>query len=103
MWKEEKVLKVWITKYALSSGIKEIEVNQSDSTLDTVIGESYRDFYHGEGKEWHRTYESALSRAEELRLKKIKSLKIKLKNWRKRGLYDYYLLRIYPVHIDGMG
>ena len=48
MWKEEKVLKVWMTKYALSSGIKEIEVNQSISSPDTVIGESYCDFYHGE-------------------------------------------------------
>ena len=50
MWKEEKVLKVWITKYALSSGIKEIEVNQSDFSPDTVIGESYRDFLPWRGK-----------------------------------------------------
>ena len=84
MWKEEKVLKVWMTKYALSSGIKEIEVNQSISSPDAVIGESYRDFYHGEGKEWHHTYKSAVSRAEEMRLRKIESLKKQIEKLEKK-------------------
>lgn len=84
MWKGEKVLKVWITKYALSSGIKKIEVNQSDSFPDAVIGETYRNLYHGEGKEWHRTYKTAVSKAEEMRLKKIESLKKKIEKLEKK-------------------
>lgn len=67
-------MKVWITKYALSKGIKEKEVKQSDSFPETVYGKDLYESYHGEGKEWHRTKESALARAEELRKKKIASL-----------------------------
>lgn len=68
-------MKVWITKYALSDGIKELEVEQSDGFPDIVCGKSLNDYYHGEGKDWHRTYESATVRANEMRQKKIASLK----------------------------
>lgn len=68
-------MKVWITKYALSKGIKETEVKQSNSFPEIVHGKDLYDSYHGEGKEWHRTKESALARAEEMRKKKIDSLR----------------------------
>lgn len=68
-------MKVWITKYALSDGIKELEVEQSDFSPNMVFGKVYNDCYHGEGKEWHRTYASATVRANEMRQKKIASLK----------------------------
>lgn len=68
-------MKVWITKYALSTGIKELEVEQSDGFLDMVRGKLLNDYYHGEGMDWHRTYESATVRANEMRQKKIASLK----------------------------
>ena len=32
-------------------------------------------FFHGEGKEWHRTKEAAIAKAEEMRQKKIAGLK----------------------------
>jgi hypothetical protein len=32
-------------------------------------------YYHREGKDWHRTREAAVIRAEEIRMKKIASLK----------------------------
>lgn len=32
-------------------------------------------YYHGEGNDWHRTKESAIAKAEEMRKKKIASLK----------------------------
>ena len=38
-------------------------------------GKAWSDCYHGEGKEWHRTKEAALVRAEKMRQKKIASLK----------------------------
>lgn len=37
--------------------------------------EKYPSYYHGEGKEWHRTKKSAIKKAEEMRQKKIDSLK----------------------------
>lgn len=76
-------MKVWITKYALSSGIKELDVEQCDSP-DMVRGNSWNDIYHGEGREWHRTYESAVARAEEMQLKKIKSLRKQIEKWEKK-------------------
>lgn len=68
-------MKVWVTKYALTSGIKELEVEYSKETPSMVVGKAWDEYYNGEGREWHRTYESAVAWAEEMRLKKIESLK----------------------------
>ena len=67
---------VWVTKYALTSGIEVIEVTQSDFAPGMVSDtRPHRGNFHGEGKEWHRTQDGATLRAEEMRLNKIKSLK----------------------------
>lgn len=68
-------MKVWITKYALSDGIKEKEVKQSDSFPEIVHEKDLYNSYYGDGKEWHRTKESALAKAEEMRKKRIASLR----------------------------
>ena len=69
----------FVTKYALTDGIQKVKgelplagngsmlaVKQSGTTIPM--------YYHGEGKDWHRTRDQAVKRAEEMRLKKIKSL-----------------------------
>lgn len=68
-------MKVWITKYALTTGIFEMtaEITEHGSAYD--MHSSFPTYYHGEGKEWHKTKESAIARAEEMRQKKIASLK----------------------------
>ena len=67
-------MKVWITKYALTKGIFTIEATEpNENGLITPINKLW-DCYHGEGREWHRTKEAAIERAEEMRLKKIASL-----------------------------
>lgn len=71
-------MKVWITKYALTQGIFEAEADESE-IFRGMIAVSPFEFYHGEGKEWHKTKESAISRAEEMRKKKISSLKKQIK------------------------
>lgn len=68
-------MRVYITKYALSKGIFELEVEQSRNFPDMLTGFRYDDHYHGEGEEWHRTIESAVAKAEEMKSKKIESLK----------------------------
>lgn len=68
-------MKVWITKYALTSGILEKEVKDFGDGSVKEIENSFPIYYHGEGKEWHRTKESAIAKAEEMRKKKIASLK----------------------------
>lgn len=68
-------MKVWITKYALTKGVTEKNV---DICGDGMVNESDNRspvYYHGEGKDWHRTKESALAKAEEMRKKRIASLR----------------------------
>lgn len=82
---DKKIIKVWISKYALTQGIEEknavvcsninIDMIEIVNTEKHFIGNEY---YHGEGKEWHKTKEEAIKRAEELRLKKIKSVEKQL-------------------------
>ena len=73
-------MKVWITKYALTDGIIEIDAEVCISTGATGnMINCDRGYFHGEGKEWHKTKESAIEKAEEMRQKKIESLKKQIK------------------------
>ena len=67
---------VYITKYALSGGIQAIEAEECDEPgMIQQVGAKWATYYHGEGKDWHRTREAAAERAEEMRKAKIGSLK----------------------------
>ena len=76
-------MKVWITKYALTQGIEEIDSNQVKEFEMTDTG--YLCFRRNgkysfaieiySQKEWYRTKESAIKKAEEMCQKKIASLK----------------------------
>ncbi|MGK9167913.1 hypothetical protein KXR53_16520 [Inquilinus limosus] len=70
-------VKVWITKYALSAGIQEVEGELSGAPADMIVVQSQMGtvYYHGEGRDWHRTREEAVARAEEMRKKRVASLK----------------------------
>lgn len=74
-------MRVWITKYALTQGIIEKEVREGGKGFEGMIvtKDKYPACFHGEGKEWHRTKESAIKEAEEMRKKKIESLKKQIK------------------------
>jgi hypothetical protein len=72
------VIKVWISKYALSQGIWERDAEISERQPQLAILRNFGrldEMYHGEGREWHRTREDAERRAEEMRLAKIASLR----------------------------
>lgn len=71
-----EVFTAYITKYALSGGIlkKEVKLEHNTGSMVVALDNGYS-FYHGEGREWHRTKESAVARAEEMRVAKIASLK----------------------------
>ena len=78
-------MKVWITKYALTQGIFEIEAEECGMGFPGMIQtkEEHPSHCHEEGKDWHRSKESAVKRAEEMRQKKISSLKKKLEKLEK--------------------
>ncbi len=66
-------MKVWITRYALSSGIINCEAelcNTNGGMIKCELG-----YFHGDGKEWCSTEDGAVLRAEEMRKAKIVSLK----------------------------
>lgn len=74
-------MKAFITKYCLTEGIQEVEDAQISEQFPTMMSvPSLGPFatFHGEGREWHRTRESALKNAEDRRLARIRSLKRKL-------------------------
>ncbi len=77
-------MKFYVTRYALTVGIKEVEAEEDPALTDypNMLSVKSKNGYYGEnyhGKDWHRTREEALKNAETKRLKKIDSLKKSLK------------------------
>jgi hypothetical protein len=65
----------WITKYALTDGILKMQVEDcfdtSPGMVEKVNGMNSQYFH---GKDWHRTPEEAVARAEEMRKAKLASI-----------------------------
>lgn len=67
-------MKVWITKYALTKGIIETEIALQEGVW-TIFENNIYMYTNERGKHWHTAYKRAKLRAEEMRQKKIASLK----------------------------
>lgn len=68
-------MKVWITKYALTKGVFEVEGEVKDNCFiggNVIAGWYYASYL---GKQWHRTKADALDEAERMRDAKVKSLR----------------------------
>ncbi|XBX08942.1 hypothetical protein QMP26_13215 [Enterocloster clostridioformis] len=70
--------------YVLSKGILEMECKVEN---DIANGPAWNDTYYGEGREWHRTPEAAIKRAEEMRAQKIKTLKNQIEKLKKLNFH----------------
>jgi len=76
----DPVFNVWVTKYALTTGIEQY-ADARQCLASSPNGNMIQcdglcsPCFHGEGRDWHRTRESAVKRAEAMRTKKIASLK----------------------------
>jgi hypothetical protein len=79
----EKKIKVWNTKWALTQGVLEVEGYDLTKGMFEVLGDgtlSHMNYYlHGEGRDWHRTEYDALDYAAKLADKKIAALKNQIK------------------------
>ena len=65
-------MRIWVTKYAMSGkGVIPCE-DASSSHVDTMVVVGSLFLHRGD---WHTTPEAAIARAEEMRTKKIASLK----------------------------
>lgn len=72
------IVKVWITKYALTQGIIFVDgvknrFVDNGNLYFKMPGSMYFDFYSK--KDWHTTWESARDKAEDMRARKNASLK----------------------------
>ena len=76
-------MKVWVTKYALTSGIEERDAEPSSDHPNMISWATggWRSYAHG--KDWHKTREAAIERAEIMRKAKIASLRKSLANFEK--------------------
>lgn len=76
----KKTFKAWITKYALTTGVTVCKVEQHHqfNSLVSEVSKPWGPNYHGEGRDWHRTRESAIARVEEMRTAAIKAAQRKL-------------------------
>lgn len=68
-------MKVWITKYALTSGIEELHGGQHWSSATRFVTKRHGWDWVFKRPDWHTTKEEAIARAEEMRTKKIANLK----------------------------
>ncbi len=66
-------MKVYITKYALTSGIEYIEASKAEFSPSMVTSAS-NSMCHFHGDEWHTSFQSAKAKAESMRDNRIKSL-----------------------------
>lgn len=75
-------MKVWITKYALTQGIFSIDAEDEGGGMVADRRTHAAIYYHGEGREWHRTHDAAIVRAEVIRDAKIASIEAQLRKLR---------------------
>jgi hypothetical protein len=72
---------VYITKYALTDGILEVDA-VIDTERDMVSykrkDSSFRSYAHGKGRDWHESPASAYSKFEFMRARKIETMKKKI-------------------------
>lgn len=57
-------MKVWVTRYALTKGIYEADVKDFGDGI--VMEPGAYTYLHGEGRDWHRTKDEAVARAEKM-------------------------------------
>lgn len=69
----EETIKAWITTYALTTGIKVVDAKMCGGVTDSRMVRYGNQYAYG--KDWHRTPEAAIARAEEMRKAKIASLR----------------------------
>lgn len=69
-------MKVWITKYALTQGVFCVEGRPVETGTDMLAygPRNASRYVHKEGRDWHRTLEAAMTRAEQLRQTRIAAL-----------------------------
>ena len=73
-------MKIWNTKFALTRGILEHEAKDcGDGMVMLIDSQGPCVYLHGEGKNWHRTREGAVERAEDMKTNQLAFLQKQIK------------------------
>lgn len=78
---KREIFTAWVTKYALTTGIDMVEAEWCNDISESMISygaEGGRMGLTAHGKDWHRTPEAAIARAEEMRAAKIAAMRKQL-------------------------
>ena len=75
-------MKVWITKYALTRGIFEMEVKSTSRDGSTVYGNAWDGAYGS--RDWYKRKTDAVKRAKEMRKREITRLENKIKKLKEK-------------------
>lgn len=73
-------VKVYITKYALTEGIYEVDGETCESSRSPdmlqvkALGLGCDQYFHGEGKDWHLSKSTAIIRAKQMQAAKLVSI-----------------------------
>ena len=69
--------KAWVTRYALTDGVLtgEAEVSEQSPDMIRFFWGNPEGMFYVHGNDWHRAEEAAIKRAEEMRTRKIASLR----------------------------
>lgn len=72
MSSKRPVVRVWVSKYALTSGITEHDAEIASERMCVVQGRYPQHYHKGQ---WHRTEAEAIARAEQMRKAKLAALR----------------------------
>ena len=72
------MMKVWVTKFALTTGIFEAETARNPDSSMIVVRNKFHDDTYYHKPYWHETKEAAIEHAENLRTKKLRSLNMQI-------------------------
>lgn len=93
-------MKAWITKYALTSGIFEAEAEAGTPPSVIAVRQPGELTAYFHANDWHKSKEDAIARAEEMRAKKIASLR---KSIAKLEVMSFDSVRTEPVQENDRG
>lgn len=79
-------MKVWITKHALTRGIEEVEVITTSREYMVQKKGAFSTYYIK--PDWHIDKESAIERAENMRIVQIKDLNRRIKDLEKKSFRE---------------
>ncbi len=80
---ERTQFKAYITKYALTSGITEETVEDCFDISESMVKSAQNELQYFHNGDWHRSLDDAIAKAEDMRKRKISSLKASLAKFEK--------------------